>query len=94
MKYPQETIQADSDQDDSNRFILTRHIYQTLTSIYASVFKTTSPLTLDWRTMEVSEMLGRDTELIRLFCDIKTEMFWFCKSIRLASREVLASNID
>jgi hypothetical protein len=25
-------------------------------------------------------MLGRDPELIRLFCNIKTELYWFSKS--------------
>jgi hypothetical protein len=58
---------------------LCRHIFNSLTSIYAAIYKTTSPLTLDWRTQEVSDMLGNDQELIRLFCDIKTEIFWFCK---------------
>ncbi|KAF8849451.1 hypothetical protein BDZ45DRAFT_680506 [Acephala macrosclerotiorum] len=55
-----------------------KHIYNTLTSIYAALYKTTSPLTLDWRKEEISsEMLGGDSELIRLFYNIKTEMYWF-----------------
>ncbi|KAF4628762.1 hypothetical protein G7Y89_g9391 [Cudoniella acicularis] len=58
------------------KYDLLRHIYDTLTSIYSALYKTTSPLTLDWRTEEVSELLGRDQELIRLFCNIKTEMYW------------------
>ena len=49
------------------------------TSIYAALYKTTSPLTLDWRTEEVAEMLGKDEQLIQLFCNVKTEMYWFCK---------------
>ena len=36
---------------------------------------------LDWRTEEVSKLLGKDPQLIRLFCDIKTEMYWFRKFI-------------
>ncbi|KAH9204311.1 hypothetical protein DL95DRAFT_471612 [Leptodontidium sp. 2 PMI_412] len=59
------------------RYHLNQHIYNTLTSMYAALYKTTSPLTLDWRTAEISDMLGRDLELIRLFNDIKTEMYWF-----------------
>ncbi|KAH7304893.1 hypothetical protein BKA65DRAFT_205484 [Rhexocercosporidium sp. MPI-PUGE-AT-0058] len=59
------------------RYHLNQHIYNTLTSIYAALYKTTSPLTLDWRTAEISDMLGRDPELIRLFNHIKTEMYWF-----------------
>ena len=59
---------------------LTSHMYNALTSIYAALYKTTSPLTFDWRKEEVSTMLGGDDELIRLFCIIKTEMFWFGKS--------------
>jgi hypothetical protein len=48
-----------------------------LTSTYAALYKTTSPLTLDWRSKEVAQMMGNDPQLIRLFCNIKTEMFWF-----------------
>jgi hypothetical protein len=48
-----------------------------LTSIYAALFKATSPLTLDWRSKEVASMLGNDAQLIELFCSIKTEIFWF-----------------
>jgi hypothetical protein len=67
--------------EERRLYELTRHIFNTLTSIYAALYKTTSPLTLDWRTKEVSDMLGNDQELISLFCDIKTEMFWFRKCI-------------
>jgi hypothetical protein len=65
--------------EERRLYELTRHIFNTLTSIYAALYKTTSPLTLDWRTKEVSDLLGNDQELIGLFCDIKTEMFWFRK---------------
>jgi hypothetical protein len=56
---------------------LNQHLYNMLTSIYAALYKTTSPLTLDWRSKEVAAMLGNDADLITLFCNIKTEMFWF-----------------
>ncbi|KAL5314161.1 hypothetical protein ACEPPN_018585 [Leptodophora sp. 'Broadleaf-Isolate-01'] len=59
------------------RYHLNQHIYNTLTSMYAALYKTTSPLTFDWRIAEISDMLGRDPELIRLFNNIKTEMYWF-----------------
>lgn len=58
-------------------FYLASHVYDTLTSIYSALYKTTSPLTFDWRTDEISEMLGRDQDLIKAFCSIKTEMYWF-----------------
>jgi len=61
-------------------FELSLHIYNTLTSIYATLYKTTSPLTFDWRKSEIAKLLGSDKELIRHFCNIKTEMFWFRKS--------------
>jgi hypothetical protein len=56
---------------------LARHIYNTLTSIYSALFKTASPLTFDWHTDEISDMLGRDPSLIKAFCYVKTEMYWF-----------------
>jgi hypothetical protein len=58
---------------------LTRHIYNSLTAIYAALYKTTSPLTFDWRTEEIARIMGNDPVLIELFCNIKTEMFWFRK---------------
>jgi hypothetical protein len=56
---------------------LNQHMYNMLTSTYAALYKTTSPLTLDWRSKEVAGMMGNDAHLISLFCNIKTEMFWF-----------------
>ncbi|KAH8646019.1 hypothetical protein BGZ60DRAFT_554837 [Tricladium varicosporioides] len=58
------------------KYDLCFHMYNTLTSIYSALYKTTSPLTLDWRTEEVSEMLGKDKKLINYFSVIKTEMYW------------------
>jgi hypothetical protein len=58
---------------------LAKHLYHILTAIYSALYKTTSPLMLDWRRDEISDMLGNDAELIKLFCDIKTEMYWFRK---------------
>jgi hypothetical protein len=55
---------------------LNQHLYNMLTSIYAALYKTTSPLTLDWRKEEVASMLGNDSYLIGLFGIIKTEIFW------------------
>ena len=61
------------------KLALVQHLYNAITSIYAALYKTTSPLTLDWRTEEIASMLGNDVELIRLFSIIKAEMFWFRK---------------
>jgi hypothetical protein len=60
-------------------YSLNQHLYNMLTSTYAALYKTTSPLTFDWRKEEVAFMLGNDAHLINLFCSIKTEMFWFRK---------------
>jgi len=57
-------------------YSLGRHLYNAITSIYSALYKTTTPLTFDWRKEEISKMLGRDSELIKSFCNIKTEMFW------------------
>jgi hypothetical protein len=66
-----------TDDEKANLYGLTQHIFNTLTSIYGALYKTTSPLTLDWRIEEVAEMLGKDEELIKLFINVKTEMYWF-----------------
>jgi hypothetical protein len=57
-------------------YSLGRHLYNAITSIYSALYKTTTPLTFDWRKEEISKMLGKDSELIKSFCNIKTEMFW------------------
>ncbi len=69
---------------DAARYKLNQHLYNTLTSIYAALYKTTSPLTFDWRIEEIADMLGRDLQLVTLFCNIKTEMYWF-REFSLAS---------
>jgi len=61
---------------DAPLYGLARHLYNAITSIYSALYKTTTPLIFDWRKEAVSEMLGRDPQLIRSFCNIKTEMFW------------------
>lgn len=57
---------------------LVKHIYFTLTSIYAATFRTKSPTFFDWREEDVWEMLGGDQELIEKFGLVKTEMLWLC----------------
>lgn len=64
---------------DYKYYDLTRHIYNSLTAIYAALYRTTTPLTFDWRKDEIADLLGHDPTLIRMFSDIKTEMFWFRK---------------
>jgi len=63
--------------EETEAYELSRHLCNTLTSIYSTIYRTTSPLTFDWRRDEVAELLGHNQNLIRLFCNIKTEMFWF-----------------
>ena len=58
-------------------YALTCHLYNAVTSIFAALYKTTSPLTLDWRTGEVAAMLGHDSDLIKSFSNVKTEIYWF-----------------
>ncbi|KAE9376545.1 hypothetical protein N431DRAFT_501388 [Stipitochalara longipes BDJ] len=67
----------DDDTGSERIYLLSQHLYNMLTSMYAALYKTTSPLTLDWRSKDIAAMLGNDASLITLFCNIKTEMFWF-----------------
>ena len=78
---------------EEDRYHLNRHLYNTLTSMYAALYKTTSPLTFDWRTAEISDMLGTDQQLIRLFNNIKTEMYWFRKLRCSLPRFLMADTI-
>jgi hypothetical protein len=72
---------------------LARHLYNTLTAIYSALYRTTSPLTLDWRTDEISELLDKDPDLIRLFCDIKMDMYWFRRFFQRAdARKLIRTN--
>jgi len=78
-KHPQDFKNALelTDTEGDKIYSLNEHLYNMLTSIYAALYKATSPLTLDWRSKEVESMLGNDAQLIELFCNIKTEIFWF-----------------
>jgi hypothetical protein len=58
---------------------LARHMYHTLTSIYAALYKTTTPLAFDWRKEEIYELLGHDDFLVEAFDLIKAEISKLCK---------------
>lgn len=58
---------------------LARHMYHTLTSIYAALYKTTTPLAFDWRKEEIYELLGHNDSLVEAFNLIKTEISKLCK---------------
>jgi hypothetical protein len=59
---------------------LARHMYHTLTSIYAALYKTTTPLAFDWRKEDIYELLGHDDTLVKAFDQIKAEISKLCKA--------------
>lgn len=55
------------------------HFYHYLISIYAALFRATSPLYADFRVAATRQMLNDDDELIRAFMNLRTESFYFRK---------------
>lgn len=56
------------------------HFYHYLISIYAALFRATSPLYADFRVAATRQMLNNDDELVRAFMNLRTESFYFRKS--------------
>ncbi|KAK7424884.1 hypothetical protein QQX98_000159 [Neonectria punicea] len=56
------------------------HFYHYLVSIYAALFRATSPLYADFRVTATRQLLNDDESLVRAFMNIRTESFYFRKS--------------
>lgn len=64
------------------------HFYHYLVSIFAAIFRATSPLYADFRRSATRELLQNDEGLIKAFINVRTESFYFRKF------EILASYLD
>jgi len=56
-----------------------KHMYHILTSVYAALFRASTPLYLDWREGSNMELLGNSEVLKGAFIALRTEVEWFCK---------------
>lgn len=57
------------------------HFYHYLVSIYAALFRVTSPLYTDFRVAATRKLLDEDESLVRAFMNLRTESFYFRKCI-------------
>ncbi|KAH7171069.1 hypothetical protein EDB81DRAFT_837616 [Dactylonectria macrodidyma] len=53
------------------------HFYHYLVSIYAALFRATSPLYADFRLAATRELLNDDESLVQAFMNLRTESFYF-----------------
>ncbi|KAF4985027.1 hypothetical protein FDECE_16883 [Fusarium decemcellulare] len=53
------------------------HFYHYLVSIYAALFRVTSPLYADFRVAATRKLLDEDESLIQAFMNLRTESFYF-----------------
>ncbi|KAJ3470856.1 hypothetical protein MRS44_000955 [Fusarium solani] len=53
------------------------HFYHYLVSIYAALFRVTSPLYTDFRVAATRKLLDEDESLVRAFMNLRTESFYF-----------------
>jgi hypothetical protein len=75
------TISFEHDAADSEVLIeASKHMYHALTSVYAALFRESTPLYLDWREGSNMELLGNSEVLKGAFIALRTEVEWFCKS--------------
>jgi hypothetical protein len=68
-------------------------MYDALTVTYAAVFRTSTPLDLDWTTEENSSVLGRDQGIITALQSLRREMSRLCMLISIANFFVSRTNI-
>lgn len=61
------------------------NFYHYMVSIYAALFRSTTPLYTDFRIATNRELLGNDAGLIQAFMNIRTESFYFRKQLGLFS---------
>jgi len=65
-----------------------KHMYDILTSIYAALFRTSTPLYLDWRKPENFALLGNCNETRFAFTWLVTELYWFCMKLLSIARHM------
>jgi hypothetical protein len=74
------TISFEHDAAKSQDLIeASKHMYHILTSVYAALFKASTPLYLDWREGSNMELLGNSEVLKCAFIALRTEVEWFCE---------------
>lgn len=81
-KYSKQHIKISFEHDLKDSKMLmdaSQHMYHILTSVYAALFRASTPLYLDWRVASNMELLGNSNELKKAFIALRTEVEWFCK---------------
>ena len=58
-----------------------KHMYHALVVTYSAVFRTATPLDLDWTERQNALVLGRDQKIIGAVQSLRREMSQFCKLI-------------
>jgi len=56
-----------------------RQLYDMLTANYAALFRTSTPLYLDWSVEANFDRIGKSIALKEAFYNLQTEVFWFCR---------------
>ncbi len=54
-----------------------KHMYHYLVSVYSALFKSTTPLYIDWRLGSNRELFGQDENLLQAFKSLRTETLYF-----------------
>ena len=57
------------------------NFYHHMFSIYAALFRSTTPLYTDVRSSSNRQLLGDDPDLIQAFLNLRTESFYFRKTL-------------
>ena len=56
---------------------MAKHMFHYLVSIYSALFKSTTPLYIDWRLDSNRQLFGQDEELLAAFKALRTEALYF-----------------
>lgn len=62
---------------------ISKHMYEIITANYATLFRESSPLNIDWRVEANFDLIRRSDVLREAFNRLRTEFYQFCKLTRL-----------
>ncbi|KAH8884520.1 hypothetical protein GQ53DRAFT_396344 [Thozetella sp. PMI_491] len=62
---------------------MARHMYHYLVSVYSALFKSTTPLYIDWRLDVNQDLFARDENLLQAFKSLRTETMYFHQESQL-----------
>jgi hypothetical protein len=62
----------------NNRLALVQHMYNMLVSVHSAVFRSSSPMGLNWLKEDVFELFGKGRSITHCMGTLQTELYYIC----------------